>query len=114
MRANKSSHLDSIIRAFTLYETILTQLAKGVFYQISDENIKHDFEIKVKKHNESNIARRTIPEYFHFGDDDDDSNIPSSHKVHLMSNQLFSVNHKAHSVSNQVPHSVKQLKNIAQ
>ena len=45
MRANRSGHLDSIIRAFTLSEIILSQFWKGGFYKISDENIKHDYEI---------------------------------------------------------------------
>jgi hypothetical protein len=46
------------------------------FYKISDENIKHDYEINIKKHNKPNIRRRIIPEHFHYGDDDDDDNPP--------------------------------------
>ena len=73
MRANRSGHLDALVRAFTLYEIILSQFSKGAFYKISDENIKHDYEINIKKQNKPNMSRRIIPEHFHYGDDDDDN-----------------------------------------
>jgi hypothetical protein len=71
MRANNSGHIDSVIRAYTLYEIILTQFEKGNFYKISDENIKHDLAINVKKH-KPNLTRRTIPEHFSLDDGDDE------------------------------------------
>lgn len=71
IRSENSGHLDALVRAYTLYEIILSQFAKGIFYKITDENIKHDFEINAKKYNKSNISARVRPQYFDIWDDDD-------------------------------------------
>ena len=47
MKASRSTHLDSMIRTYTLYEIVLTQIDKGIFYKISDENINHDLAINI-------------------------------------------------------------------
>ena len=49
LKASRSISLDSMIRAYTLYEIILSQFDKGIFYKITDEAINHDLAINIKK-----------------------------------------------------------------
>jgi hypothetical protein len=50
VRLNKATPLNSLIRAFTLYEIILKQVDNGVLHVISDNGIKHELEKNMKKH----------------------------------------------------------------
>ena len=59
LKASRSINLDSVMRAYTLYEIILTQFNKGIFYKISDETINHDLAINIKKHNPGFTAQDT-------------------------------------------------------
>jgi len=58
-RWNKATPFNSLIRAFTLYEIILKQFDKGVFHVITDNDIKHDLEINMKKNMLDNILLRS-------------------------------------------------------
>jgi hypothetical protein len=47
MKVNKIYHLNTMIRAYTLYEIILNRIETNTFYKISDEIIKHDLQINM-------------------------------------------------------------------
>ena len=60
MRVNDLKHLDIIVRAYTLYEIILKQFQTNSFYKITDETIKHDYEINIKKFAKQTQARQPV------------------------------------------------------